>query len=66
MPKMFRLRFQWKDNATPPESRELVFVTSGARVISKLTAALQTEVAPTLGESCTINITSVGDLRDTA
>ena len=63
MAQMWRLRFSWKDNGSPPETRELSFVASADNALAQMNAAIQNDVAPTLGESLTISATRMGDLR---
>ena len=63
MPEMWRLRFSWKSNETPPKTNELSFVASSEQALQQMNSALQNDVAPTLGESLTISATRMGDLR---
>ena len=64
MPQMWRLRFQWKDNSQEPQTQELAFVASEEDALAEMNSAIS-EIAPTLGESLTINATRLGDLRGT-
>ena len=63
MPDMWRLRFQWKNGQN--ETQELSFVAGADDALAEMNQAIQNDIAPTLGESLTINATRIGQLRGT-
>jgi hypothetical protein len=64
MPQMWRMFFQWEDNSQEPKTQQLSFVASEEDALSEMNSAIG-EIAPTLGESLTINATRLGNLRGT-
>jgi hypothetical protein len=62
--EVFRVTFNWVDPQGEPQ--DLDFACQGSKVMAEMRNALQTEVQPTFGESCTIHIDHVATFRDTA
>ena len=65
MPEMWRIRLQWKNDAEPPATQELTFVSSEEDALGEMNTAITNDVVPNLGESLSIHATRMGELRGT-